>query len=391
MAAVSYSFLTDAQYISAYTIGGISSLLSIFGSCNIIYIVSRRPNIWKDKRQMYHRIMLCLSTTDAITTFTLMIAPIMNRRDTEILFARGNVATCAVGGFFFRFYLGNVFFNCMLSVYFVRIVRYGHSPATVFKCEYLAYTVGFLCPIVFGVAGLMTKAFNPYLVSGVCAFSSYPYTCLLNEETECERGAPRDVEVLSWLHTAVVVSLSIIGIVCTWLVYLTVRRQRLRNQRFNPRGSNLDEEQTMQIRAVARQAISYTIVFLVPLFPVAFTSVLDAIYVTPELEQASDLQDKGAVVAAYFVTFALFPLQGFLNWIIYIRPRLVRWKVANPEKFWAWVCLRVLSGESVPTAAGTSHFSNVGESAPTAASTSHFSNVGESALSPTITSHFSNG
>ena len=106
------------------------------------------------------------------------------------------------------------------------------------------------------------------------------------------------------------------------------------------------------------QSICYTLVFLAPLLPVILTSILDSIYLTPELEQARDLQDKGVVVAAYFITFMLFPLQGLLNWIIYTRPSLVRWKVANPEKSWTWAYLRVLSGESAPTTASTSHLSN---------------------------------
>lgn len=339
--AVSYAYLTDAQYISAVSIGYISCLLSLFGSCSIIYLVSKRPNVWKDKEQLYDRLVLSLSVTDMITTLTFTIAPIMNRRDTEVLFAKGNTRTCEASAFLFQFFAGTVFFNAMLSIYFVRTVRYGHT--TIFKREYLVYLFGFLFPLAVGVHGLLSQALNPSLPLGICTFTKYPFNCTLGKG-DCTRGPEQEFRY--WLHNIISIILAVTGIVCTWLVYLTIRKQRLTSRRYNNHGSStlMNDDERKKIRAVAVQAICYTLAFLPALIPLLLNFVIFTVYVTPELEQASDLQD-GFVVAFFFITYIVSPLQGFLNWFVYVRPRLVRWKAANMERSWMYAYRGVLSGK----------------------------------------------
>lgn len=345
--SISYSYLTKAQDASAYGIAIISSLLSIYGSCTIMYLVSRRPHIWTDKLQLYHRIIFCLSITDIVTTVTLTYAPMMNRSDTGTLFALGSIATCECSGFFFQFFLGTVFFNCILSIYFVRIVRYGHAVETVFVWEYLVLGMGFIFPLGVGMAGLAWDALNPSLLLGVCVFTNYPHYCVSSGEP-CQRGPQHSYRY--WFHDGTAIFLSFTGIVCTWLVYLTIRRQR--GHSYSQHGVQLQKKRT---RAVAVQAIWYTMAFLPPLMTIILDAIVYAVYVTPELEQASDLQNSWVVIAAHFVSYLLFPLQGFLNGIVYVRPRLVRWKDAHPDKTWMWAYKRVLSGDAAPTTSRTAH------------------------------------
>lgn len=255
-AALSYAYLTDAQYISAVSIGYISCLLSLFGSCSIIYLVSKRPNVWKDKEQLYHRLVFSLSVTDVITTLSLITAPFMNRRDTEVLFAKGNIRTCEASAFLFRFFSGTIFFNAMLSIYFLRTIRYGH--AIIFKREYLVYLCGFLFPVAVGLHGLLSQALNPSLPLGICTFTKYPFNCTPGKG-DCTRGPEQEFRY--WLHSLISILLAVTGIVCTWLVYLTIRKQRLTSQRYSHRGSStlMNNDERKKIRAVAVQAICYTL------------------------------------------------------------------------------------------------------------------------------------
>lgn len=357
---VNYVFLTDAQYITAFTFGLISCSLSLFGSTSIIYLVVKRHNVWNDAEQVHHRIVLGLSVMDVITSSIIFVAPYINREDTGLLFARGNVASCDFGGFFFQFFIGSTFYNCLLSIYFVRTIRYNKSAsAALFHHERLFHVIAFLVPIAFGIAGVVTKVFNPSLFLGFCDIEVYPWNCLQNDSNnvqECERGGGA-VDILNWPHSVLFMLLNFIGIVATWLVYWTIRQHaRKINRRWNPTSSPLDEVQRKRIRAVGIQAICYTAVFFVAFASTLFLTVVRELY-EPETTDASDLSGEPVVYASILLIYILFPVQGFLNWLIYIRPRLIRWKDANAEKSWLWAYRQVLKGVPAPITERTSHLS----------------------------------
>ena len=49
--------------------------------------------------------------------------------------------------------------------------------------------------------------------------------------------------------------------------------------------------------------------------------------------------------------------------MIYIRPRLLRWKDANPDQSWLWAYRQVLGGKPAPTTRRTAHLVRTGTSA----------------------------
>lgn len=351
--SVSYRYLSDAENIAAYSFLFISSILSLFGSANIVYLVSQRKNIWGDKSQIYHRLVLGLSLMDIIMTLAIFLAPFVNRKDTDLYFAKGNVTTCEWGAFFFQFTIGSAFYSCMLSIYFLRTIRYGKKPENAFFQERWLHVLGFSIPLAFGIAGILTDVFNPSVILGLCEYSAYPWNCVYSDGVECERGAALDI--VNGPHSALYVLFSITGIVCTWLVYWTIRRQGRRNQRWSRDAPGSDSVQRKRTRAVGMQAIWYTLVFLITGVSAVTLEVIKAIYL-PEAEEASDLAGEGFIFAAALLTCMVFPIQGFLNFLIYIRPRLIRWKDSNPDKSWIWAYTRILSGEKAPTTVRTSHF-----------------------------------
>lgn len=349
---VNYRFLSDAQYFSAFSMGFISCILSIFGSTNIIYLVSTRRHVWRDKDQLYHRLVMGLSIMDIVTTVAIFVAPYVNRKDTNLYWARGNAATCEWGGFFFQFFIGSTFYSCMLSIYFVRTIRYNKTAAKAFSCELWVHVAAFCIPLAFGIAGILSDVFNPSLLLGFCEFSPYPWNCLFSDEVECERGEAMDMVNIP--HIVLYMLLSFTGIVCTWLVYWTIRKQARTHQMWNGTESGLDDVQRRRTRAVGMQAVWYTLAFLIAFVSALFLAVLNAIY-PPEIQEASDLEGEGVVFVGILFIYVFFPVQGFLNWIIYVRPRLIRWKDANPDESWLWAYRRVLSGKKAPTTVRTHH------------------------------------
>lgn len=71
------------------------------------------------------------------------------------------------------------------------------------------------------------------------------------------------------------------------------------------------------------------------------------------------LRDDTGYLCFMILLWMLFPLQGLYNWIIYLRPRLVRWKDAHPELSWCGAYQQVLSGKPVPTSNRTAHLTKM--------------------------------
>jgi hypothetical protein len=78
---------------------------------------------------------------------------------------------------------------------------------------------------------------------------------------------------------------------------------------------------------------------------------------------ASQLVERLRSDNGYFVFMLVlwlgFPLQGMYNLVIYLRPRLLRWKDAHPELTWYGAYQQVLSGKLVPTSDRTAHLARM--------------------------------
>ncbi|CAB9519836.1 unknown protein [Seminavis robusta] len=266
----------------------------------------------KKMKELYHRIVFGLSTMDLIMTIATITMPYTIRSDIGLLFAVGNVRTCEAAGFLWQTWLGSTIYNSVLSVYFLFTVQYGWREQQMSKkMEPWCHILAIVIPLIFAIAGLAIQGFNPV-----------PYTF---------------AEALGLIHLGVLGIAAIIGIGSTFRVYWSVRQQTLRNQLYAASGAP-SESQLNRIKAVRNQALCYTAAFLVSL-----SSAFFALY------------DDPTVVWPLVILYILFPLQGFWNWMIYTRPRLVRWKDAHPDNSWFWAYRQVLSGKPAPTTRRTRH------------------------------------
>lgn len=312
----------------------ISAFLSLMGSSSILYIIFRDDKK-SHKKEPYHRIMSGLSAMDWIVSFNILLQPFAAPPTTGWPLAMGNQTTCNFVGFFVMFWSGAAFYSAFLSIYFVATVR-GQSKI-IAKWEPYGHVLAVLFPLLISLLSMATGNINPNNVYAICTNGPYPEHCTFHAETPCERG-DRWGHVLIVFCAFVCTSMSVFGIVNTWLVYWTVQRQYNCTRRLSFT-AELGESQLRRQAQVARQATLYTLAFLTG----GAVQLLAIVY-----SMGKEPQGRYFVVMMFFR--ALFPLQGFWNWLIYVRPRVVEWRQQGVEKLsWVQAYSRVMAGRTDTT------------------------------------------
>ena len=114
--------LTDTQEKILSLLYVFSGALSAVGSSTIVYKVLKN----RRKATPYDRLMLGLSSCDLVASLNYMWMPFLLPEDTSLrVWARGTDTTCTMIGFFTQFSFAAIFYNCILSFYYLLTVRFG--------------------------------------------------------------------------------------------------------------------------------------------------------------------------------------------------------------------------------------------------------------------------
>ncbi|KAL3911284.1 MAG: hypothetical protein SGILL_007340 [Bacillariaceae sp.] len=461
-----FAFFTNGQYAVLFVVGLISCVLSLLGSCLILYLVieGKRTN------ELYHRLLLGLSISDMIMTISLLMQPILVPRETGYLFALGNASSCAFLGFGYLFFIASYAYNCMLGIYFLATVRFWKLPKPdtkhcfLWRCLYrymepMGHFVAFAMPIAIGSAAIHFDLLNANPFLGVCSMFPSNHECEWKDDVEGECQNDNQYNVLNSVLDYYALSCVAIGLLCTIGVYLTVKiRYGSKNKRkccgcltkpnvktrskckikiseeiidsdddsqdelTVPAGSafasspmarisedvdedglsstdgtsqekkapkgrlnNVDETaesdspidaasndsftrnpslepnndadrvarrqnaaQEMRVKQISTQAVCYAAAYLAGMLCVVVANVVDDIYLDESSESLQVLGEEPLYFFVIFMVWLLFPLQGFFNAIIYIRPRLVRWKHHYEDSSWWFAFRMVLTTETPP-------------------------------------------
>jgi hypothetical protein len=260
----------------------ISAILSFLGSAFIIYDVLLK----KRNRTAQHQLLVCLSAIDCMSSvaWALSSVPLPMYDDEGFPSgypgAKGSPATCTAQGFFIQLGTASPFYNLAVAVYYSAIINYEWTEERIAKYRLWLIGIPVLCGLILACAGI--PFYGPNAVM-----------CYVLEH-----------EV--WF---LVVPLSVVIVFATLMmtrIFLKVFRQERRVRKYSMSSQRMS-------RRVFWQGFWYLACFYVS-WPVVIAWIF--------LDDSFLFSDKHF----HFMCCALVmaPLQGFLNFLSYIRVRLLK-------------------------------------------------------------------
>eukprot|EP00580_Thalassiosira_gravida_P020530 CAMPEP_0201679794 /NCGR_PEP_ID=MMETSP0494-20130426/49319_1 /ASSEMBLY_ACC=CAM_ASM_000839 /TAXON_ID=420259 /ORGANISM="Thalassiosira gravida, Strain GMp14c1" /LENGTH=447 /DNA_ID=CAMNT_0048163387 /DNA_START=131 /DNA_END=1474 /DNA_ORIENTATION=+ len=285
-----------------------TGFLSFLGSTYIFQdVVIHRKTV----HRVYHRLVLGLSCSDIIASIVNILStwPIPEGSD-GVYLASGTTQTCTAQGFFNE--LGNLatpLYNASLCVYYVLVIRDGWKEDQIrTTAEPLMHLIPIIVAFTIAILGI---PFTLYNNSGwLCWIASYPGKC---EGDTCTRGEHADI--FRWVHYAIIWSAILSVTVGMYSIYRKVRdEERIQSQ-------EMDED------AVRRGGKSKKVAIQAGLF-------VGALYLTwifTTITRIYQITTGNGNFVLLLLMAIFFPLQGFFNCIIYLRPRYLRTKSRNRD------------------------------------------------------------
>jgi hypothetical protein len=372
--------LTDQQEVVLSVLSIISGVLSILGSSTIVYKVARNFQ----KSAPYDRLLLGLSSCDILSSLTFAISPFMLDSETsQRVWGLGNEATNNMLGFLTQFSFSAIFYNGMLSYYYLLTVRYGVKRKD-FARKYEPYihigTIGFF--LITATIGACMGFYGELDIGQGAWIVNWPEGC---EATETCKS-----QYIGLAFGGVPTFFTFISLVVNNLrIYNHVRKQLgPENERDATNAGSAKQESdavfdltemsstssrnskstqeppkpssslslgsialstttnrrsakhSAHIREVAMQGFLY-----VASFALAYTAGG-----TLRVLEGMDYQakDEGGIYWLLVLDAFLKPLQGFMNIFVYCRPNYVRFRANYPELGRLWAIRKACLDPKIP-------------------------------------------
>ncbi|CAB9505512.1 expressed unknown protein [Seminavis robusta] len=339
MASPSGTFDNGEKYIVVIVLLSISCSLSLVGSSCIIRI-SFKEILKSNDRQ--HRLLFALSCADFVNSMSCLLMPYLIPSFMGLPGAVGNHATCTTSGFFFVVASTSACcYNSFLSIYFFLVVCRNWKDRDFSKMlQVLVHYVAIVLPVAIGLVGAVTKTINPIPVLNFqCLFSAFPWHC---EKNDCERSSVEVAKALFQSVNTVSATFSIVGFVCTFLVWNTVRRtiQRSSSYRF---GNDRDTANEERLKQVSIQAVLYSLVYL--------NSMMWPILAVTMRSLPGTVEERNGDIYVYVLQLlyaTLYPLKGVFNFIVYTRQKVQQWRKAAPRSSILWIYWQIILTTEIP-------------------------------------------
>jgi len=339
--------LSNSQEIVLIVFQIISAILSLIGSCTIVFKIVKGM-VGKQKTTPYDRIILGLSSTDIFGNITYIIAPFLLPKETSLrVSAMGNNTTCSFLGFMMQFAsAGAMWYSCILSYYYLLTVRY-QVRRNVFVKKYERWM--HLSALFFPITGFIGFYFG--------LFAEQDLTMI------CWNADPIVGYIFGAITTVFTfLSVTINNIVISRYVRKTLLSTPIRVQSRSRHGGDtehIEEEEVSEEfvgltsvqkrlkREAATQGFLYVTTFLITWTPVFVLQVLGGSF-------GYTKDDQGTLYPLLIVNAILWPLQGFFNVFIYVRPTYTRFQIANPEEPTLNLLKKALFDPNIPKMASSS-------------------------------------
>jgi hypothetical protein len=302
--------VTKAGIIIAMVTGSISFLSSMI----IISIVLRSMSGIKTT---YHRIILCMSSADCLTSLAIALTTIPMPKDVIYPFdmpSYGNIATCEAQGLILIMGTGLVFcMNGILNIYYLCTLRYNMTEK-MFRC-YLEIPLYIVSLVIFitlpSTALLNQELLNPNPSYPVCVSSTYPLDCTKADNPECRGDGGRGafVPLFNCTITLFFFTLMITMALIVHSFYRNARslRKALKDKPSQEIDAKYEALQYAQESSgiITRQALMYIAAFLI-------TWVFGFVHSVFSIS-GNDNKELSSVLRLIFQ-----PLQGLFNLVIFV-------------------------------------------------------------------------
>jgi len=308
--------------------------LSIVGSILILVAVYQT---WKTihKLTTYNRLMLGISISDLITSTALIFGQAPIPRGLGIPGAHGNEATCTAQAFFLQLGNGTICYSQMLLLHYVLIIRYNVREQTVTKyIEPWMHMIPIGYDLVTAFVSLKLDLLHPANV--YCWIGPTPYGCEYDPTIECDRD-PNFYYLFVFYFNALPNLVYVPLMTCYMcIIGATVVQKYQQSRRYcfegNARASQKNFLQDEKTRQVIVQCFLYAFWFLNIGIWVSICSIFTM------ANKEYDYLGKHFWIVS--MSAILFPLQGFFNLCIYIRPRYLSIRQGSLREEGRWFAIR---------------------------------------------------
>ena len=360
--------VTAEQFKVLATIPMVSGSLSVFGSTVIICNVLRSS---EKLSTTYHRILFGMSSMDILCSSGILLSTVPFPRDTPSLWGHlyGNTTTCTIQGVIF--FSGNIasnMYNCSLALFYMLTIVYGVRDEVMKKRIEPCFHV---VPLIYLVSAntflLIKKSFNP--LATLCMITPYPRGCQLNPNVPCTRGEHGFQHI--WVfHGWPVIGMFFFVLLIMAKLYLAVRFQEKKMQSYLVVTSTLpesiqqlrrnrtsDEEPSTSAQGTpSSTSLSRTLSFFRKIFCFSQPTQTSPRRRNPFARKRREAMIQCFLyVLAYFVSYLFttihhialkrgqlvyilwiltqvtVPLQGFLNFLVFVRPRVISYLQSDPD------------------------------------------------------------
>jgi len=279
---------SERQWPAISWIPHVTGSFSILGSAAIIYMIL---SDWEKKlAKPSHRLMLSMSFFDVLQSAALAMSTLAFPKETLVYGSIGSMQTCKAQYFFYSLGLAVPMYNASLCLLYLLTIRYRlHQRRFSKKVEPFLHISSVLIPLSIAIV--------PIVMDDVVPGEGY---CVMSLESPVL--IPGQIIAGSSFFVCLY---SMVSISC----FVNAQSNKMRRYSYGRAMRHRESER----RATIRRAIFYTLAFVITFLFLGVRTLVVSYPVT--------------ILKSIF-----YPLQGFWNFLLYIRPVVTKRKKMSPDK-----------------------------------------------------------
>jgi len=330
------SWSTASEDNVALTLPVISGFLSIMGSVTIVVMMLR--SIGRRLSSTYGRLIFGMSCMDIMQSLAYCFSTLPSPRGSDLPWASyGTTLTCSIQGWFlFTGGVGTTIYYCSLCIYYVlRIAKRGITESTIKnKVEPFLHFLPLMYSITVGVFLGISKNLNN--AGTVCWIAPLPLNCLQLDEVECIRGKDA-YHYRIMLQGVPIIIVFFIVVICMMILICTVDRQANRIETYQRNRTHVPVTSSVQQNRRRESFSGPRISSMIQqkedtrLQGLLYIGVYLCTFLFPLMHQLTYMLSGHFYYILFILQNITSPLQGFLNFIVYIRPHVQIFSKDYPE------------------------------------------------------------